>query len=80
MCTYLQAVAAGAGASSQRVEEGDGLLRLWRVHEGSHVGQAHSCIGPKLARERVVVRGKDQPAVYRACQVSQDSVRDGVSA
>jgi hypothetical protein len=76
----LQAIAFGAGALPQLVEECYVAIRLCLSHKGRHVAQGHERAADKLSREWVIVRREEQPAVHRGAEVLEDSVRNRIPA
>jgi hypothetical protein len=56
-----------------------GTLRIHLVpHNGGHVAQTHVGAAREIRRQRVVVRGEQQPAAHLSAQVLQDSMCYGV--
>lgn len=80
---HLQAVALGAGAAAQLIQECYGAsIAIARLpDQRGHVAQGHTgAILEFCGRQRVKVRGKEGAAVHSRAQVAKHSVCDGVPA
>jgi hypothetical protein len=80
---HLQAVALGAGAAAQLIQECYGAsITIARLpDQRGHVAQGHAwAILEFRGRQRVKVRGEQGAAVHSGAQVAKHSVCDGIPA